>query len=34
MLGADVVVTEPPGFLLGQDDDVPGFISESLKHES
>src|SRR5262249_59926925 len=32
VLGADVVVLQQPGFLLGQDDDMPGAVSESLKH--
>jgi transposase len=32
VLGADVVVAQPPGFFLGQDDDVPGAVRESLKH--
>ena len=32
VLGADVVVLQPPGFLLGKHDDVPGAVSESLKH--
>jgi hypothetical protein len=25
-------VLQSPGFLLGEDDDVPGAVSESLKH--
>jgi hypothetical protein len=25
-------VLEAPGFLLGEHDDVPGAVSESLKH--
>jgi hypothetical protein len=33
VLGADVVVLQPPGFFLGKDDGVPGAVSESLKHE-
>ena len=33
VLGADVVVMQPPGLFLGQDDDVPGAVGESLKHE-
>ena len=32
VLGADVVVLQSPGFLLGKHDDVPGLVSESLKH--
>ena len=33
VLGADVVVAQPPGLFLGQNDDVPGAAGESLKHE-
>src|SRR5258707_13143400 len=32
VLGADVVVLQPAGLLLGQDDDMAGAVSESLKH--
>jgi len=32
VLGADVVVLQPPGFLLRKHDDMPGAVSESLKH--
>ena len=32
VLGTDVVVVQSPGFLLGKHDDVPGAVSESLKH--
>ena len=32
VLGADVVVLQSPGFLLGKHDSVPGAVSESLKH--
>ena len=32
VLGADVVVLQSPGFLLGKDDDVAGPVSESLEH--
>ena len=32
VLGADVVVLQPPGLFLGQHDGVPGAVSESLKH--
>src|SRR5215469_5730469 len=32
MLSADVVMLQQPGFLLGKDDDMPGAVSESLKH--
>ena len=34
VLGADVVVLQPPGFFLSEDDDVAGPVSESLKHET
>src|SRR3954465_4383711 len=33
VLGADVVVVEHPGLLLGQDDDAAGAVGESLEHE-
>ena len=33
MLGADVIVVEEPGFLLGEDDDAPRLVSEPLEHE-
>jgi hypothetical protein len=32
VLGADVVVLQLPGFLLGKDDNVPGAVSESFEH--
>jgi transposase len=32
VLGADVVVLQLPGFLLGKHDNVPGWVSESLEH--
>ena len=31
VLGADVVVIEQPGFLLGEDDDPAGSVSESFE---
>ena len=34
MLGADVVVLENAGLLLGEDDHLPGPFSEALKHGS
>ncbi|GAA4223501.1 hypothetical protein GCM10022254_00730 [Actinomadura meridiana] len=32
MLGADVVVVEHPGLLLGQDDNTPRAVGEPLEH--
>src|SRR5258706_15416383 len=32
VLGADVVVLQSPGFVLGKYHDVPGLASKSLKH--
>jgi hypothetical protein len=32
VLGADVVVVEEPGLLLGQDHDPPGPVGAALKH--
>ena len=32
VLGADVVVVEHPGLFLGQDDDAPCAVGESLEH--
>ena len=32
MLGADVVVLEDAGLLLGEDDHLPGPFGEALKH--
>jgi hypothetical protein len=32
MLGADVVVVEPPGLVLGEHDDLAAWSGESLKH--
>ena len=32
VLGADVVVVEHPGLLLGQDDDTAGAVGEPLEH--
>jgi hypothetical protein len=34
VLGADVVVLEDAGFLLGQDDHLAGAFCEALKHDS
>ena len=34
VLGPDVVVVEQARFLLGQDEDMSGSISEALKHRS
>jgi hypothetical protein len=34
VLGADVVVLQPAGFVLGMDDDTAGPVGESLKHEA
>src|SRR6185503_14100325 len=32
VLGADVIVLENPGLLLGEDYDLPGPFGEALKH--
>ncbi len=32
VLGADVVVLQRAGFVLGEDDDLPGAFSESFEH--
>jgi hypothetical protein len=32
VLGADEIVTEPPGLFPGQDDDAPRPLGESLEH--
>jgi hypothetical protein len=32
VLGADVVVLEDAGLLLGEDDHLPGPFGEALKH--